>query len=95
MQQVPKPVQGTYGQITGLMGRSYVLHIPEALREALRQGAATVFHPTRSGPFYFLAPINTQPRTVSVNISALPRATALGRHHHGRACRDARTGPCP
>lgn len=77
MQQVPKPVQGIYGQITGLMGRSYVLHTPEALREALRQGAATVFHPTRSGPFYFLAPINTQPRTVSVNIGALPRATAL------------------
>ena len=77
MQQVPKPIQGIYGQITALMGRSYVLHTPEALREALRQGAATVFHPTKAGPFYLLTPINTQPRTVTLSIATLPRAARL------------------
>ncbi|WP_374619156.1 thiamine pyrophosphate-dependent enzyme [Devosia sp.] len=77
MQQVPKPAQGLYGQITALMGRSYTLHTPEALREALRQGAATVFHPTRAGPFYLLTPINTQPRIITLNIAGLPRAATL------------------
>ncbi len=77
MQQVPKPAQGLYGQITALMGRSYTLHTPEALREALRQGAATVFHPTRAGPFYLLTPINTQPRMLTLSIGGLPRAAAL------------------
>lgn len=77
MQQVPKPVQGIYGQITALMGRSYTLHTPEALREALRQGAATVFHPSRPGPFYLLAPINEQPRPVTLRIDALPRPARL------------------
>ena len=42
MQQVPKPLQGAFGMITGLMNRSYTLHTPEALREALRQGIAAV-----------------------------------------------------
>lgn len=73
MQQVPKPQQGVYGQITALMGRSYTLHTPEALRDAMRQGIATVFHPSRPGPFYLLAPINTQPRPVTLRIDALPR----------------------
>lgn len=79
MQQVPKPGQGIYGQITALMGRSYTLHTPEALREALRQGAATVFHPWRAGPFYLHLPINTQPSPVTLRIDALPRRTRLGR----------------
>lgn len=73
MQQVPKAVQGLYGQITGLMGRSFTLHTPEALREAMRQGIATVYHPARPGPFYLLAPINTQPRTFMLRLDALPR----------------------
>ena len=73
MQQVPKPVQGLYGQITGLMGRSFTLHTPEALREAMRQGIATVFHPTRPGPFYLLAPINIQPRMLTLRLDALPQ----------------------
>ncbi len=77
MQQVPKPVQGIYGQITALMGRSYTLHTPEALREAMRQGIATVFHPSRPGPFYLLAPINAQPRPVTLRIDALPRRAHL------------------
>lgn len=77
MQQVPKPEQGIYGRITALMGRSYVLHTPEALREALRQGAANVFHPYKARPFYLMLPINTQPREVELRIDALPQRPAL------------------
>jgi 3D-(3,5/4)-trihydroxycyclohexane-1,2-dione acylhydrolase (decyclizing) len=73
MQQIPKPLQGLYGQITGLVGQSYVLHTPEALRDALRRGTQCVHHPYKAGPFYLLLPLNTQPRTIQdLNIGALP-----------------------
>lgn len=72
MQQVPKAEQGLYGRITALMGRSYVLHTPQALREALREGAITVNHPYKAGPFYLLLPINTQPQVMDLNLAALP-----------------------
>jgi 3D-(3,5/4)-trihydroxycyclohexane-1,2-dione acylhydrolase (decyclizing) len=72
MQQIPKPLQGLYGQLTAVMGRSFVLHTPQALREALRQGALSVNHPYKAGPFYLLAPINTQPQRMLLNLAALP-----------------------
>jgi 3D-(3,5/4)-trihydroxycyclohexane-1,2-dione acylhydrolase (decyclizing) len=73
MQQIPKPQQGLYGQITALMGQSYVLHTPEALRDALRRGTQCVHHPFKAGPFYLLLPLNTQPKTVQdLNIAGLP-----------------------
>ncbi len=72
MQQVPKEEQGLFGRITSVMGQSYVLHTPAALRDALRRGSLCVNHPYRAGPFYLLLPLNTQPATVSVNLSALP-----------------------
>lgn len=72
MQQVPKHGQGAFGALTGVMGRSYTLHTPAALREALRQGAATVGHPYKPGPFFLLLPINTQPAETTVNLAALP-----------------------
>jgi len=72
MQQVPKQEQSIYGRLTALMSQSYVLHTPEALRDALRRGALCVNHPYKAGPFYLLAPINTQPRTAQVNLAALP-----------------------
>lgn len=74
MQQVPKARQGAFGALTDVMGRSFTLHTPEALREALRQGNATVRHPYKPGPFYMLLPINTQPRMVSINLASLPQA---------------------
>ena len=77
MQQIPKRQQGLYGQITALMGQAYVLHTPEALREAMRRGRASVFHPTKAGPFFLLLPINTQPQTVLINLIALPEQVAL------------------
>lgn len=72
MQQVPKQEQGIYGRITALMGQSYVLHTPQALRDALRRGALCVNHPYKAGPFYLLAPINAQPQRAQYNLAALP-----------------------
>src|ERR1700674_5756568 len=72
MQQVPKEEQGLFGRMTAIMGQSYVLHTPEALRDALRRGALTVNHPYRAGPFYLLLPLNTQGSQLTVNLAALP-----------------------
>ena len=72
MQQVPKEEQGLFGRMTAIMGQSYVLHTPEALRDALRRGALCVNHPYRAGPFYLLLPLNTQPAQLTVNLAALP-----------------------
>lgn len=73
MQQIPKPQQGLYGQLTALMGQSYVLHTPEALRDALRRGTHCVHHPSKAGPFYLLLPINTQPQIIhQLDLRTLP-----------------------
>ncbi len=72
MQQVPKEEQGLFGRMTAVMGQSYVLHTPEAVRDALRRGALCVNHPYRAGPFYLLLPLNTQPAKLTVNLAALP-----------------------
>ncbi|HMF21843.1 MAG TPA: thiamine pyrophosphate-dependent enzyme [Pseudolabrys sp.] len=72
MQQVPKEEQGLFGRMTAIMGQSYIMHTPEALRDALRRGALCVNHPYRAGPFYLLLPLNTQPAKVTVNLAALP-----------------------
>ena len=74
MQQVPKPAQGLFGQMTALMGESWTLHSPDALRAALRRGAMRVFHPWRAGPFYLNLPINTQPAEALIRLDALPPA---------------------
>ncbi len=72
MQQVPKEEQGAFGRMTAVLGQSYVLHTPQALRDALRRGALCVNHPYRAGPFYLLLPLNTQPARLTVNLAALP-----------------------
>jgi 3D-(3,5/4)-trihydroxycyclohexane-1,2-dione acylhydrolase (decyclizing) len=72
MQQVPKQEQGLFGRLTALMGASYVLHTPEAVREAMRRGALQVNHPYRAGPFYLLLPLNAQPASLKLNLEALP-----------------------
>ena len=73
MQQVPKPEQELFGRLTALMGQSYVLHTPSALKAALKRGSLRINHPYKSGPFYILLPINTQPiRIDSLNLDALP-----------------------
>ena len=73
MQQVPKPEQGLFGRITSAMGGAYTLHAPGSVRDALRKGAATVFHPWKAGPFYLNLPLNTQPSDVSLRLDALPQ----------------------
>jgi 3D-(3,5/4)-trihydroxycyclohexane-1,2-dione acylhydrolase (decyclizing) len=77
MQQVPKEEQGLFGRMTALMGKSYVLHTPEAVRDALRRGSQQVYHPYRAGPFYLLLPLNTQPASLTLNIEALPERPQL------------------
>lgn len=72
MQQVPKQEQSLFGRLTAVMGQSYVLHSPEAVRDALRRGALCVNHPYRAGPFYLLLPLNTQGARLTVNLAALP-----------------------
>lgn len=72
MQQVPKPAQGVFSQISSLMGASYTLHSPGGLRDGLRKGAASVFHPWRPGPFYLNLPLNTQGAPVTLRLDALP-----------------------
>ncbi|MEZ5797967.1 MAG: thiamine pyrophosphate-binding protein [Paracoccaceae bacterium] len=72
MQQVPKPAQGVFSQITSLMGASYTLHSPGSLRDGLRRGASCVFHPWRPGPFYLNLPLNTQEAAVTLRLDALP-----------------------
>ncbi|MYK30639.1 MAG: thiamine pyrophosphate-binding protein, partial [Boseongicola sp. SB0670_bin_30] len=72
MQQIPRPEQGLFGRLTAAMGGSYTLYAPGAVRDALRKGAATVFHPTKAGPFFLNLPLNVQPAEVVVRLDALP-----------------------
>ncbi len=77
MQQVPKEEQGLFGQMTAILGRSYTLHTPEAIRDALRRGAMQVNHPYKAGPFFLLLPLNTQPKRLRLNLAALPSLPSL------------------
>jgi 3D-(3,5/4)-trihydroxycyclohexane-1,2-dione acylhydrolase (decyclizing) len=73
MQAIPRHAQGLFGQLTALMGESYVLHTPEALRAALRRGSLAVHRSFRACPFYLLLPLNTQPARIErLNLKALP-----------------------
>lgn len=77
MQQIPKEQQGQFGQMGALMGQSYVLHTPGALRDCMRRGTACVHHPYKAGPFYVLLPLNTQPQLTRVNLATLPGAFSI------------------
>lgn len=77
MQQVPKEEQGLFGRLTAVMGQSYTLHTPGALRECLRRGTMCVHHPYKASPFYLLLPLNTQPQMVTVNLVTLPGKASL------------------
>jgi len=74
MQQIPRPHQGQFGRLTEVMGPSYTLHTPEALRDAMRRGAAAVFHPYFAAPFYLSLPINVQPKIITaLRLDILPQ----------------------
>ncbi len=79
MQQVPKEEQGAFGRMTAILGGSYVLHTPEAIRDALRRGALAVNHPYKARPFYLLLPLNTQPARLTVNLAGLPERPTLSK----------------
>lgn len=84
MQQIPKQDQNLYGQLTAIMGKSYVLHTPEAIRHALRLGSQTVFNPVKAGPFYLLMPINTQPEVINAfNLQAMPQRPGASKQAAG------------
>ncbi len=72
MQQIPKAEQALYPRMTALMGESFFLHTPHALREALRRGGQRVFADTKAGPFYLHLPINVQPVVEAFNLDSLP-----------------------
>ena len=73
MQQVVGSRQGEFGRLTDILGRSFVLHTPQALRDAMRRGTQTVHRPYFAAPFYLCLPINTQPSIISqLNIESLP-----------------------
>jgi 3D-(3,5/4)-trihydroxycyclohexane-1,2-dione acylhydrolase (decyclizing) len=73
MQQVPKREQDIYGKITALMSESHVFHTPESIRDAMRKGYLKTKHPYKAGPFYFMLPINTQPKVIKgLNLITLP-----------------------
>jgi 3D-(3,5/4)-trihydroxycyclohexane-1,2-dione acylhydrolase (decyclizing) len=78
MQQIPRARQGQFGRLTEVLGPSYTLHTPEALRDAMRRGAEAVFHPYFPSPFYLTLPINVQPKTLSgLRLEALPQRPAI------------------
>ena len=73
MQQIPKREQDLYGKITALMSESHVFHTPESIRDGLRKGYLKTKHPHKAGPFYFMLPINTQPKIIkNLNLITLP-----------------------
>jgi 3D-(3,5/4)-trihydroxycyclohexane-1,2-dione acylhydrolase (decyclizing) len=78
MQQVPKREQDIYGKITALMSESHVFHTPESIRDAMRKGYLKTKHPYKAGPFYFMLPINTQPKVIKgLNLITLPGRDSL------------------
>jgi 3D-(3,5/4)-trihydroxycyclohexane-1,2-dione acylhydrolase (decyclizing) len=73
MQQAPGQRQGQFGRLTEILGQSYTLHTPEALRDAMRVGTQTVHRPYFASPFYLCLPINVQPRIIEgLRLDALP-----------------------
>lgn len=74
MQQIPRPEQGLFQKLFGVMCASYMLHTPAAVTEALRRGYNVVDHPYRAAPFCLCMPMNTQPVMISdFNLNELPR----------------------
>ena len=86
MQQIPKLEQHSFLTLVKTMGQGITLHTPELVFTALRWGAATVFNPGFSGPYYFLVPMNIQPAVIpECNLLELPDKP----HFPRVACDDA------
>lgn len=61
MQQIPRDEQYQFLKLTGIMGNAYSLQEPRSIFTALRRGAVHTGQIGFSGPFFLLAPMNTQP----------------------------------
>jgi 3D-(3,5/4)-trihydroxycyclohexane-1,2-dione acylhydrolase (decyclizing) len=73
MQQIPRPGQHRFLRLCSEMGEAYALHTPQAVSTALRRGMNATNHPHQAGPFYLLAPMNTQPvMLANYNLEELP-----------------------
>ena len=73
MQQVPNPRQNQFGRLTEILGASYTLHTPDALREAMHRGTNAVHKPYFASPFYLCLPINVQPKAIrGLRLGSLP-----------------------
>lgn len=73
MQGSPGGRQGDYGRLTEILGNSYVLHTPQALRAAMRRGNLAVHRSDGAGPFYLCFPINVQEQLIyTLNLDSLP-----------------------
>jgi 3D-(3,5/4)-trihydroxycyclohexane-1,2-dione acylhydrolase (decyclizing) len=78
MQAVPTHRQHAFLDLAQAMGSAHVLHTPAAVFTALRRGGATVFHPTRAGPFFLLLPMNVQPAILAdANLLEFPERPRL------------------
>ena len=74
MQQIPGQRQNQFGRLTEIMGNSYTLHTPEALRDAMRHGNNAVYRSNFASPFFLCLPINTQPKVIKeFRLDSLPK----------------------
>ena len=64
MQQIPGRGQSTYFRALSEISATYLLHTPQALISALREGSTVTNHPSRPQPFFLLVPINIQPKKI-------------------------------
>ena len=73
MQQLPKPHQAAFLRMVETMGSGYQVHTPESIFAALRRGAASVANPAGQEPFFFLMPMNVQPKAIpGCNLAEIP-----------------------
>ena len=77
MQQVPKEEQGLFGRMTAIMGRSYVLHTPEAcaMRCVAARSPSTI--PIAPGRSICCCRSTRSRRASTVNLAALPERPTL------------------
>lgn len=64
MQQIPRDEQYQFLKLAGMMGNAYSLQEPRSVFTALRRGAVHTSRPGFSGPFFLLAPMNSQPAII-------------------------------
>ena len=73
MQQIPRDEQGLFLKTCTTMGNTYALYEPKSIFTALRRGAIHTGQTGFSGPFFMLAPMNTQPAIIkSCNLLEFP-----------------------